>query len=224
MNASEIMNSVAVLMNDAAKSQYTYYVQIPYLNMAINELNEHCQLNNVQVTNVVGPTYLIVKPGVTMLDMHTQPGLPYDLIEIQQINERLAGTTENYLPMTRREFLPPVVNIIDSLIWWSWQFQQLNFLGANTPRQLQLNYITTGIPVIKEATDNIELINAKSYLIYRTAQFLAEFIPKDGVSAASLNEKKTESLDRFLGINTKGKQAIQTRRRPFLAAYKNRGW
>lgn len=224
MNASEIMNSAAVLMNDAAKSEYTYYIQLPYLNMAINELNEHCQLNNVPVTNVVADDTLIVKPGVIMLDMHTNPHLPFDLIEIQQINERLAGTTENYLPMTRREFLPPLTNKIDSLVWWTWQFQQINFIGATSPRQLQLNYITTGIPVIKQATDNIEMINAKSYLIYRTAQLLAEHIPKDGIVAATLNQKTVEALDRFLGINTKGKQAIQTRRRPFLAAYKNRGW
>jgi hypothetical protein len=218
------MNSAAVLMNDAAKTEYTYYIQMPYLNMAINELNEHCQLNNVPITSVVADDTLIVKPGVTMLDMHTNPHLPFDLIEIQQINERLAGSAENYLPMTRREYLPPVVNQISELIWWTWQYQQVNFIGATTPRQLQLNYITTGVPIIKESTDNIELINSKSYLIYRTAALLAEHIPKDGVNAGVLNLNTQMALDRFLGINTKGKQAIATRRRPFMAAYKNRGW
>lgn len=224
MTAGDVMNSAAVLMGDAAKTQYTYYVQLPYLNMAIAELNELCQLNNVQITNAVAPTTLIVAVGVTVLDFTTTPTLPTDLVEIQQINERLNGSSEDYIPMTRKEFLPPLVEQIDSLVWWTWRNQQLFFLGATTPRQLQMNYIAARIPAVTQNTDIIALFNAQSYLTYRTAAFLAAFIPKDGVSAEALNTASNSALDRFLGIDTKAKQAISTRRRPFMAAYKNRGW
>jgi len=221
---ADILDTSAVLLNDAAKSQYTYAVQLPYYNMAQRDLEKKMELNNVPITNEVAPTTLIVAVGVTALDFTTTPALPSDLIEIQQINERLNGSSEDYLPMTRREFLPPLVEQIESLLWWTWQNQQVRFLGATTARQLQLQYIANRLPKVTSTATSIALINAQSFLEYRTAALCAEFVGENPTRATSLNGNAAIAMDDFLGISIKGRQAIATRRRPFMAAYKNRGW
>jgi hypothetical protein len=220
----DIIDASAALLNDVNKTQYTSAVQIPYFNMAQNDLQEQMELNNVPVTNEVAPTTLIVAAGVTVISFSTNPALPVDLIEIQQISERLNGTTTDYDPMTRRDFLPPLVEQTESLIWWAWLNQELRFIGATTARQLQLNYIATRLPVITSTATPITLINARSFLQYRTAALCAEFIGENKVRADSLNSNAAIALDSFLGISTKGRQAIACRRRPFMAAYKNRGY
>jgi hypothetical protein len=222
LTAGDIMDAAAVLLNDAVKTQYTYYVQIPYLNMAINELQEHMELNNVPITNEV-TTAISVAVGVTAITSATNPAIPTNLIEIQQISERLDQSSEDYIPMTRREFLPPMVEQIDSLVWWVWQNQEIRFLGATTPRQLQINYIASRMFPVSTNADLFTIINCKSFLSYRTAALCAKYIGKDDDTYNSMSGDIQSALDRFLGVSAKGRQAIATRRRPFMAAYKTRG-
>lgn len=222
MVVGDVIDASAVLLNDSAKAVFTVAAQLPYYNIAQDELQEIMELNNVPVTNETS-TAITVTAGVTTISFTTSPALPTTLIEIQKISERLALATEDYLPMTRCEFLPTLVEQTTSLIWWAWIDQELRFIGALTDRQLQINYIASRLPSATTTTTPITLINAKSFLSYRTAGLCAEFIGENKDRADSLNTDASLALDRFLGINTKGRQAIATRRRPFLAAYKTRG-
>ncbi len=221
---ADILDRSAALLNDSAKTQYTYAAQLPFYNMAQDDLQEQMELNNVPVTNEVAPTTLIVAAGVVTISFSTSPALPADLIEIQRISERLNGAAEDYTLMTRREFLPPFVEQTESLIWWVWQNQELRFIGATTPRQLLMGYIASRLPVVTSTATSISLINARSFLQYRTAALCAEFIGENKTRADDLNGNAGTALGTFLGINTKGRQAIATRRRPFMMAYKNRGY
>ena len=49
--AGDVMDRAAALMNDAAKTDYTYVAQLPYLNMAIDELVESLEESNNSPTN-----------------------------------------------------------------------------------------------------------------------------------------------------------------------------
>lgn len=222
MVVGDVIDASAVLLNDSAKAVFTVAAQLPYYNIAQDELQEIMELNNVPVTNETS-TAITVTAGVTTISFTTSPALPSTLIEIQKISERLALAAEDYLPMTRCEFLPTLVEQTTSLIWWAWIDQELRFIGALTDRQLQINYIASRLPAATTTTTPVTLINAKSFLSYRTAGLCAEFIGENKDRADSLNTDASLALDRFLGINTKGRQAIATRRRPFLAAYKTRG-
>ena len=55
------------------------------------------------------------------------------------------------------------------------------------------------------------------------AALCAEFIERNLTSANSLSANAIIAIDRARGISVKGKQAINTRRRPFRNAYKRRG-
>jgi hypothetical protein len=219
----DILDRSAGLLNDVNKTQYTYAVMLPYYNIAQDDLQEKMELNNVPVTNERSVA-ITVPIATTVISFTSSPALPADLIEVQELGERLSGTSVDYDHMTRREFLPAIVEQTESLIWWTWQNQELRFIGATTPRQLQLDYIAARLPLITSTATPITLINARSFLQYRTAALCAEFVGENKVRADSLNGNALESLDSFLGISTKGRQAIAIRRRPFMAAYKNRGY
>ena len=54
---SEIVSSVASLMNDTAQTLYTNAAVLPYLNLALDDLQEIFQHNNVPVTNEMTARY-----------------------------------------------------------------------------------------------------------------------------------------------------------------------
>ena len=220
--ASDVMDSSAALLNDNAKRRFTYAVQIPYLNMALDELREVLQLNNAPLTNKTDES-IIILAGVTHVGGGgSNPSLPTDLIEIQDIYERQNAVTEDWQPMTRVDFLPQFVRQIESLTYWTWQGQQIHFIGATTDRQLQINYISDGVPTVHAQTTQIAVINAKTFLFYRTAALLAQFVGENKERSDDLNGMSILAMDRLTGINAKGRQAIFTRRRPFQASHKVR--
>lgn len=225
--ASTVMDKSASLMNDTAKTVYTYTAQLPYLNMATDELEESFELNNVPVTNQTS-TVIEVDAGEVIIRPVglTAPNYPSDLVEIQQLWERLQGSNDPFIPMTRYEFLPHVFDDIltNSLNYWIWQDQRIKFIGANTDREVKLDYIKRLIPSELTESSSIGIINARSFLYYRTAALCSQFIGENKTRADELNMFAVMALDRTLGISTKGRQAIVTRRRPFMSAYKARGY
>ena len=223
VTSGSIMDRAASLLNDTAKSIFTYTVQLPYINAAQDELQETLEENNVPITNEKS-SIIVVTTAMTDIGGATGPALPTDLIEVQGAYERLSGSTEDFQIMARCDFLPPFTVLTESLIYWTWQQQIMYFLGATTNRDVRLDYIAAVMPVLTSTTgtDNIALFNAKSFLAYRTAALCAEFIGENNSRAQELNTYAQMALDRFLAINTKGRQATPVRRRPFMAAAKVR--
>lgn len=229
--ASEVMDRVASLMNDTAKAVYTYVVQIPYLNMALDELQEEFELNNVPVTNQTSSPAIVVDAGVTEIIPTVVPPVvgevyyPTDLIEIQAVWERLNGSSDPYIPVTRREFLLHVFDgiVLPDLIYYSWQDQKIKFNPASTDRDVKLDYIKDLFVEVTDEDDPIGIINSQSYLAFKTAQFCSYFIGENPTRANELKGLAAVALERNLGISSKGRQAITTRRRPFRSGYKTRG-
>src|SRR5215467_2502994 len=136
------MDASAALLNDPAKTDYTYAVMLPYVAIALAELQEAFELNNIPVTNSQNGSISVVT-GVTRIDFTTTPALPSNLVEIQQAWERLLGSSEPYIPLTKMEFLPHYLDgePVSQLIYWSWVGQGMEFLGAETDREVKLDYI-----------------------------------------------------------------------------------
>jgi hypothetical protein len=222
MVAKEIMDSSAALLNDINLTVYTYAKQVPFLNIALDDLQEVLQANNVAITNKTD-TEIVVNAGVlTIGGGGGDPALPNGLIEIQRLWERLNGSSSNYIPMVRKEFLPLLVTQTSSLIYWAWMDQVIKFIGATTDRQIRIDFISDVIPKIADENDNIDIIGSQSFLTYRTASLCAQYLGENETRANLLNGEANSSIDKLLSINTKGRQAITTRRRPFMAGYKSR--
>ncbi len=222
MLASEVMDRASALLNDVGLTNFTYEVQIPFLNIALDELQESLEQNNVGVTNSTSAIYTIA--AGTFDIGGAGPALPADLVEIQALYERDSGTTDDFMMMSRTEFLPQIQVLTQWLTYWTWENQIIKFVGAISNRNVKIQYIANNIIPVTTSTSVITIINAKSFLAYRTAALCAEFIGENKSRADDLNVDASLAIDRMLGINTKGRQSITIRRRPFMASYKSRGY
>jgi hypothetical protein len=128
--------------------------------------------------------------------------------------------------MYKRDYLPHYLEGIQSeqFIYFVWESQQIKFLPVVQDNDIKIDYIKQLFNTITDQNTQINIINSKTFLEYRTAALCAEFIERNLTSAQGLNNYAVMGMDRVLGIGSKGKQSIFTRRRPFRAGYKKRGW
>lgn len=226
--ASDILNQAAVLNNDANKTSYTDAVMIPYLNMALQELQEIYELNNVPVTSSASAV-MDIPAGITRIRFSPTPPimgesyLPDDLIEPQILWQR-GYNNDPYVPMVRVNQLDLGLSgtEINQFYNYVWQSQEIRFQPANQINQVKMTYVKNLFTKVTSATDSLPIINAATFLQFRTAAMLAQYIGEDDVRAGNLNGGASLGLDRIVGIGTKGRQAIFIRRRPFRQGYKQR--
>lgn len=218
--AAEVMDRAAALLNDTNKTLYTYAAMLPYLNMAIDELLETMQQHNINTTNEVSAVIELDTGSVSL----TLAQLPPDLIEIRNLYERdRDGLDTDWVLLEKRSFLRtnPVGN---QLREWVFQDNEIRFIGALGNKDIKLEYIAKiQAPALNEDA-RINLLNSLTYLAAQTAGYCAEFIGENPTRASSLYGRASAALDRLLGINIKSNQGIVTRRRPFMAGYKMRGY
>ena len=223
---SEIISAVAVLMNDASQSLYTNTVCLPLFNLSLDELQEVFELNGIPVTNETSAV-IAIPAGVNRLGHDTTPALPSDLIEVKQLFESQSGQ-DNWIPMTKKEFLPHQYDNVQMSYFQFWTLEggRIKFLPASGPLDLKIDYTASmfNTPIlIKDINVNLPFTNIKTYLEYKTAAMCSMYIAENETRAMSLDSLATKALDRAMGIPIKSMQSIITRRRPFRAAYKQRG-
>lgn len=210
-------------MNDQDRAVYTDAVLLPYLNIALSELQEIFELNNIPVTSTTSAT-IAVPAGTSLIGYLTVPALPLDLVEIQQMWESATGQN-NWVPVTKQEYLTASIlgNVQLSIFGvWAWLDQQINVRATITPIDIKLDYIQNlfaEITIGLVGTNNV-IVNTDTFFQYRTAALAAEFIEENITRADKLNMYGVSGLERSLGISIKGKQSIAVRRRPFRAAFK----
>lgn len=224
---SEIITTVANLMNDATQSIYNNIVCLPYFNLALDELQEIFELNDIPITHETSASILIPS-GIKRLGFDTNPSLPSDLIEILQLWESSVGQNQ-WCPMSKKDFIPHYLQdntLISQFLIWSWQHGRIELIAANAPNDLKIDYIAAmfNTPIlIKDINVNLPFTNVKTYLEYKTAALCAMFVAENESRAMSLDSLTGTALSRALGIPIKGQQSIVTRRRPFRASFKRRG-
>ena len=232
LTAGEVMDRAAVLMNDPAKTDYTYITLLPHLNIALDELKASLADNQSGIS-IGNALPLVVPKGTAAIwppDYPFQPPtvLKYnvDITDIQEIVERRVGGGENeWTLMTRLEF-HPLHEPMDILGSWAWEQRAIKFgpKGAKTDREIRIKYI-----IFEErmtAVDETTIIghaDLRPYLSFKTAALAAMFIGENPERAGLLEAQASEALDRIMSIQNKGRQNVMTRHRPFRANYKLRG-
>jgi hypothetical protein len=222
--AADVMDGAASLLNDTARSVYSYTVQLPYLNMAIQELQETFQLNNIPVTDI-NSAVINVPSGTSEITFGGSPALPSDLIDIQKAWQRQEGI-DPYIPLSRLHAIPLELSGVETtqLYGYTWQSQKMQFLPANTDIDIKLEYIRELFAPLTASDDEINIINAKTFLQNRTAALMAQYVEENPDRAGTLNANAGMALDTSVGISAKGLQGMVTRRKPFRSGYKVRGW
>jgi hypothetical protein len=225
---NDIITAVSGLMNDSSQSQYTNAVCLPFLNLALDELQELFEINGIPVTNETSAPPITLTAGVNRLGFDTTPSLPTDLIEIQQLWESTSGLNK-WTPMVKKEFIPHYLEdntTISMFLIWAWEHGSINLIPSNADNDIKIDYtanmFNTPIP-IANISINLPFTNVKTYLEYKTAALCAMFIAENESRAIALDSLTGTALSRALGIPIKGMQSIVTRRRPFRSSYKRRG-
>lgn len=224
VSVDRIVRRVQSLMNDQIGAVFTNDVVMPYLNMAYDSLQEIFELNNMPVTDA-SSALIAVPVGTTQIHpFPTEPFYPQDLVEIKMMWERDYGSTDPYTIITKLDNLPlGYDNILTPLLGvYTWN-GTINFLGATTPRDVKLDYTKTLFSQELIPGGVIPQNGVEPYLYYRTAAMIAMFIGENETRAAALQMEADRALERELGIGTKPRQQITTRRKPFMASYRGRG-
>lgn len=221
------MQKSASLLNDTALTNYTFVAQLPYLQIALQELQEAFELNGIPVTQLTsaviqmdaGDTEIVYNAAVGT------PGLPDDFVEPQQLWERTRNI-DPFVPMTRRDYLPHQLEGVqyNQFIYFTWNNQKISVLPSVQNNDIKIDYIKQLFENLVDENSLINIVNARTFLEYRTAALCAEFIERNLTSANGLNAYAVLGMDRVTGISSKSKQTIMTRRRPFRSGYKRRGW
>lgn len=220
LTAGDIFDDVRAHLNDQGNANFTDEVQLPFINMAVDELQQELEHHNIGLVNatVVDVPVLAGQTEIGGLD------LPEGLTEIENIYERFTGSGNEYQMMERRNFLPPL-DVSDRtmyLQWYVFNDQKIQFMGSTDNEQLRIDYIKRRIPKVINRSTVIDVIGARSVLAYRTAGLIADDIGENETRAEKMNANAMDRLNTLLSINLKGKQAIVVRRRPFRAGYKFR--
>ena len=224
--ASTVMDTSASLLNDPSKTVYTYGVMIPFLGMALQELREEFEQNSIPVTEDVSAV-ITVPAGIDTIRYNAVVPLtlPSDMVEPLQLWERASGI-DPYVPMTKRDFIPHNLEgiLTNQFNFYAWQNQEIRLLPATRDNDIKIDYIKELFFLPVDQTSQINVINAQTFLEYRTAALISEFIERNITSSDRFNQYALLGMNRVTGIASKGKQNIMTRRRPFRASYKNRGF
>lgn len=224
---SEIITTVAGLMNDSEQAVYTNTVCLPFFNLALDELQEIYELNDIPTTHETSAA-ITIPAGVTRLGHDTTPALPSDLIEILQLWESPTGLNR-WTQMVKHDFLPHYFEndtTISQFLIWALEGERVVFIAANAINDLKIDYISNlfNTPIlIKDIDVNLPFINVKTYLEYKTSALCAMFVAENPDRAMNLDGLAGTALSRNLGISVKGMQSIITRRQPFRSSFKRRG-
>lgn len=224
--ASTVLAKSATLLNDTARTIYTYAALLPYLQIAMQELQEEFQLRNISSSQLTSAA-ITVPAGITQIVYNGigVPTLPTDMIEPQQLWERPSGI-DPYIPMIKRDYIPHQLEgvLVTSFGFYVWENQMIKFLSSSMNIDVKIDYIKELFQPLVDENSSINIINAATFLEYRTSALAAEFIERNQSNANALNTYAVLAIDRATGIGIKGKQAITTRRRPFRSSYKKRGF
>ncbi len=226
VTSGDIMDRSAALNNDPSKAIYTYTKQLPYLNSALQELQELFELNEVPVVDKRSAV-ITLAAGVTEIGFSaTDPHLPNDLVEPVLLWERLTGV-DPYTPMTKVNTLSLVTAgiLINQFVNYVWENQKIKVQESVQSNDIKMDYISRLFAPFRSVNgiDTITIINSQSFLEFRTGALVAQFLGENETRAQALNGSAALALDRVIGISAKGRQSIMTRRRPFRAGWKNRG-
>ncbi len=223
VSVGSILPFVRALLNDQTGAVFTDTVILPYFQMAYDDMRIVLEGFDIPITNKTSDG-IVIPTGIKNIGGEGGPPLPNDLVEILSISEREAGSSDNYLLMERKQFLPKTEVLASFLGVWSWQDQIAKFIGATQNIEVKIDYTADTLGPIINENSQIKFYNCRNYLRYRTSAHCALYIGENKSRSDELNNEAMTFIDFVVTKGVKTQQSIQTRRRPFQARNKSRGW
>lgn len=230
LTVQQVINFASARLNDANQSLYSNTVQLPFVNIALAELQEIYEANNIPVTDqtsaiievdAASSGILEIPFDIPTVTIGVPDFLPDDLIEPKVVWESARGLNQ-WTQVSRLDTLPQyqIGSQINQFVWYQWATNCIKVLAANADNDIKLDYVRNLFEEISDVTDDLLVQNSLSFLGNRVASLVASDIEENDVRSQRLYNDALGGLDRALTIPTKGRQRITTRRRPFRAGLK----
>jgi hypothetical protein len=212
--ASAALNSARTYLNDQNQQIWTDPILIPFLQEAYKDLLLVLWLNGLPVVREKAAS-ITVPAGSLNLGVNQ----PADLLEPIWIKERQPGSSEDWIPMIETDFEPDW-QAENTLRWWTWREEKINFVGATVDRAVLIQYMKTlSMPVV--ATDPLNFIYADFFLGPQTAGYAANSVGNTTLSKECMWIQGIQvgfagaKLDMIIRSNVKGQQNLPARRIPY---------
>lgn len=166
--AGSIMDRSAALLSDPSKITFTYILQLPYLALAWDELQEDLIANDIVDVEEKTSAAIAVNAGVVEL---VSP--PTDLLFPLKLWERASGGIDTDWIEMEEEEVDPADAKIDILEVWYWEENLIKFRGSTANREIKIHY-QKELATLSGENTAIPVTNAKSFLSHRTAALVAE--------------------------------------------------
>lgn len=207
--ASDIMDKSAALLNDTDRALYTNAVQLPYIGMA-NESIEQILLTYGIVIQTKNSSAIDVAALATTLT------LPDDFLVPIELWEREDGSTDeaDWTPMHEQKDLIGFVQTT-TLGVWSFSNNAIRFTGATTDREVLLRY-SRSLLSLTSANSPIDINILARYLSRKTAELCARYIGMNSTFADELLTREVApAQDDLIRIFVNNMQGVRHRRGSF---------
>lgn len=216
LTAGQVMDRSAALLSDPSKITFNYTLQIPFLGMAWDELQEELVANSIMDVEEVNSSPLLIAAGT--LDMTS--GQPSDLLFPLQLWERApGGAASDWEPMEEQTSDPADPQVSELEVWY-WEDSKIHFRGATADREILIRYQKDLITLSSDASV-IPVKNAKSFLAHRTAALIAGS-RGNKLRSAELNAFADKFLGKAIATKVKDMQDAPARPRRYGASRRQR--
>ncbi len=220
----QIIDIAAADMNDSAQRVYKWTSLRPYMNMALMELMQIFEENNLPITSVSSHEITVPVGETQIAYTGTTAQLPPDLIEIEDMWESNDGGN-SWSRVVRRDYIDPNLATGQNLIYFAiyvWRGDRIEVPQCTNPIRIRLDYVRNLIPLPLTASQNTFPLPLKTplFLGHKTAALCAALTAQDETRAGELSELADQALAREINIPIKAQQKIPIRRRPFRSGYK----
>jgi hypothetical protein len=214
LTSGQVMDEAALLLNDSAKTTFTYAVLAPWFKKAIDHLSDELAVNSIPLLKRFSTVTTVAISGTTI-------ALPADTLIPVKLEERESGATTPYLDMVPVDDLPEGVSQAGSLNYWAFRGTLLNsvpvidIIGSTTARQVRITYdrFLPQIPGSVGTEDYTTSLtwNTKRFLGAKTAEYVSRFVLKDDKRSKELREETGISMDRLIKIWIRKSPAVRRR-------------
>jgi hypothetical protein len=211
--ASTVMLEAGAMLNDPALITYSYAVQLPYLRLAMQELQSKLLENGVSVLDTKTATLALTAVTSVSITSATDPALPADLLLPICLEERQTGTSNLFSPMFEREAVPERPQGL-CLTDWCWEEDGIKLVGALVDTDVRVTY-QKSLTAITASGDPITVLGAQLFLSTRTAAWIARIIGRNDERAAVLESAAERELQSLLRSRIKEAQDVPVRRLPY---------
>jgi hypothetical protein len=207
--AGSVILRAANHLNDSSQLVYTTPVLLPFLNMALDELEGELAVFGLSALKKTTVTIPVPANSPSI------PAMPVDFVEPLSLRERISGSTDDWTPITEVSDIDPNMDNVPSIIQWTIRNVTIFINPPQVDREVVLDYVG-GLTQASSAGTAIDIEASREYLGLVTARNAASDLGNSPSKAKTFDSRIERAQDRIIRRFLNNTQmAMGVRRRPY---------